>query len=176
MWPKLYIPEVTAKSICSFAGGRLTFLKLDSTSVGLVGVSGFLKAKSLITLFSVIESIACSLEFNACHDKSIHSFFDLFCVIDDEVRICVGLWRGFNFQLEGLKSFKAFSSGRSSLAQTFVESCVDFEVAHLSVLMIRRLPYSEIPTLSDAVLLCSGGGRLTEPLEGTDSRCTETRR
>ena len=73
-------------------------------------------------------------------------------------------------------SFKAFSSGRSSLAQTFVESCVDFEVAHLSVLMIRRLQYPEIPTLSDAVLLCSGGGRLTEPLEGTDSCCTETRR
>jgi len=27
------------------------------------------------------------------------------------------------------------------LTQTFVESCVDFEVAHLSVLMVRRLPY-----------------------------------
>jgi len=29
----------------------------------------------------------------------------------------------------------------------FVESCVDFEVAHLSVLMVQRLPYPEIPTL-----------------------------
>ena len=62
--------------------------------------------------------------------------------IDGEVRVCVGLWRG------GLKlSFKAFSSGRSSLTQTFVESCVDFEGAHLSILMVWRLPYPEIPTL-----------------------------
>ena len=30
-------------------------------------------------------------------------------------------------------SFRAFSSRRSSLTQTFVESCVDFEVAYLSV-------------------------------------------
>ena len=73
-------------------------------------------------------------------------------------------------------NFKAFSGGRSSLGQTFIESCVDFEVAHLSVLMIRRLPYLEVPTLSDAVLLFSGGGRLTEPLEGTDSCCTATHR
>jgi len=29
------------------------------------------------------------------------------------------------------------SSRRSSLTQTFVESYVDFEVAHLSVLMVR---------------------------------------
>jgi len=34
-----------------------------------------------------------------------------------------------------------FSSRRSSLTQTFVESCVNFELAHLSVLMIRRLPH-----------------------------------
>ena len=33
------------------------------------------------------------------------------------------------------------------MTQTFVESCVDFEVAHLSVLMVRRLAYPEIPTL-----------------------------
>ena len=62
------------------------------------------------------------------------------------------------------------------MGQTFIESCVDFEVAHLSVLRIWRLQYPEIPTFSDAALLCSGGGRLTEPLEGTDSCCTETRR
>ena len=45
-------------------------------------------------------------------------------------------------------SFKAFSSRKSSLTQTFVESCVDFEVGNLSVLMVRRLPYPEIPTLN----------------------------
>jgi len=33
------------------------------------------------------------------------------------------------------------------LTRIFVESCVDFEVAHLSVLMVWRLPYPEIPTL-----------------------------
>ena len=44
-------------------------------------------------------------------------------------------------------SFKALSSRRSGLTQTFVESCLDFEVAHLSVLMVQRLPYPEIPTL-----------------------------
>jgi len=39
-------------------------------------------------------------EFNAFHDKSIRSFFDLFCVfIDDGVRVCVGPWRGFNFSV-----------------------------------------------------------------------------
>ena len=36
------------------------------------------------------------------------------------------------------------------MTQTFVESCVDFEVAYLSTLMVRRLPYSEIPTLIGA--------------------------
>ena len=33
------------------------------------------------------------------------------------------------------------------MTQTFVEGCVDFEVAHLSVLMVQRLAYLEIPTL-----------------------------
>jgi len=41
------------------------------------------------------------------------------------------------------------------LTQTFVESCVDFEVAHLSALMVRRLPYPEIPTLNGHKELCS---------------------
>ena len=45
-------------------------------------------------------------------------------------------------------SFRVFSSRRSSLTQIFVESCLDFEVAHLSVLMVRRLAYAEIPTLT----------------------------
>jgi len=30
------------------------------------------------------------------------------------------------------------------LAQPFVESCVDFEVAHLSALMVRRSPYRSL--------------------------------
>ena len=83
-----------------------------------------------------VHILTCSTEFNACHDKSIHSF----CVfIDDGVRVCVGPWRGFKFSVKwaSKSSFKAFSSTRSSL--TLVESCVDFEVAHLSVLMAKRL-------------------------------------
>jgi len=33
--------------------------------------------------------------------------------------------------------------------QAFVESCVEFEVAHLSIPMVRRLSYvHEIPTLT----------------------------
>ena len=46
-------------------------------------------------------------------------------------------------------SSKAFSSRRSSLNLTFVESYVDFEVAHLSVLMVRSLAYPKIPTLTE---------------------------
>ena len=34
------------------------------------------------------------------------------------------------------------------MTQIFVVSCVDFEVAHLSVLMVWRLPHPEIPTLT----------------------------
>ena len=78
--------------------------------------------------------------------------FDLFCVfIDGGVSVCVGsLGEGSNFQLvRGPQklSFRAFSSRRSSLTQTFVESCVDFEVAHLSALMVWRLAYPKIPTV-----------------------------
>ena len=54
--------------------------------------------------------------------------------IDDGVRVCVGPWRGFKFSVSykaSKLSFRAFSSRRSSLTQTFVESCVEFEVAHL---------------------------------------------
>jgi len=41
---------------------------------------------SQISAFQCDRVFACSVEFNACHDKSIRSFFDLFCVcIDDEV-------------------------------------------------------------------------------------------
>jgi len=83
----------------------------------------------------------CSIEFNACHDKSMCRFFDLFCVfIDDGVRVCVGTWRGFKFSvsLEGFKiELYGILKQISSLTQTFVESWIDFEVAHLSVI----LPY-----------------------------------
>jgi len=77
--------------------------------------------------------------------------FDLFCVfIDDGVdqSVCGALERVQIFSLRASKlSFRAFSSRRSSLIQVFVGSCVDFEVAHLSVLMVQRLAYLEIPTL-----------------------------
>jgi len=41
------------------------------------------------------------------------------------------------------------------LTQTFVESCVDSEVVHLSVLRVQRLPYLKIPTLNGHEELCS---------------------
>ena len=56
-------------------------------------------------------------------------------LIDDGVRVCVD-------PRASKLSFKAFSSRRSSLTQAFAEGCVDFEVAHLSVLMVRRLPHA----------------------------------
>jgi len=37
------------------------------------------------------EFFDCSVEFNACHDKSIRSFLTFYVFIDDEVRVCVGL-------------------------------------------------------------------------------------
>jgi len=46
------------------------------------------------------------------------------------------------------------------LTQIFVESCVDFEVAHLSVLMVWRLPYPEVPTLTRRLLI-GGCGQST---------------
>jgi len=86
--------------------------------------------------------LTCIMELNACHDESVRSF-DLFCVfIDDGVRVCVrGLGGGnpfkFSVSLRASKlSSRAFLSRRSSLT---VESCVELEVAHLSVLMVRRL-------------------------------------
>ena len=40
------------------------------------------------------------MEFNACCDKSIRCFFDMFYVcIDDGVRVYVGTWRGFKFSV-----------------------------------------------------------------------------
>ena len=79
--------------------------------------------------------------------------------IDDGVRVWA-LGQGSNFQLvRGPQklSFKAFSSRRSSLTQTFVESCVDFEVAHLSICTHgSEIATPEIPTLivSETFLKC----------------------
>jgi len=57
------------------------------------------------------------------------------------------LGEGSNFQLVRGPQRLSFSNRRSSLTQTFVERCIDFEVAHLSILMVQRLAYPEIPTL-----------------------------
>ena len=97
------------------------------------------------------EFLTCNTEFNACHDKSIRSFLTPpVCLLMMGSECVWGLGEGSNFQLvRGPQklSFRAFSSRRSSLTQIFVESCVDFEVAHLSVLVVWRLPYPEIPSL-----------------------------
>jgi len=50
-------------------------------------------------------------------------------------------------------SFRAFFKQKEQSDPSFVQSCVDFEVAHLSILMLRRLPYPEIPTLSGCLCL-----------------------
>ena len=41
------------------------------------------------------------LDLNACHNKSIHNFFDLFIFVfnNNVVRVCVGPCRGFKFSL-----------------------------------------------------------------------------
>ena len=94
---------MTGKSICSFAGGRLTFLKLGLTSAGFGGcVCIFVESQDsqILTFQCDREFLTYNTEFNACHDKSIRSFFDLFCVfIDGGVRVCVGPWRGLIFSV-----------------------------------------------------------------------------
>ena len=62
--------------------------------------------------------------------------------IDDGVRACVGPWRGFKFQLvEGLKiEFLGIFKQKEQFDPNFFESCVDFEVAHFTILMVWRLP------------------------------------
>ena len=54
----------------------LTLLKLGSASAGFGGcVWNFLKATgSQILAFQCDRVFACSVEFNACHDKSIRGF------------------------------------------------------------------------------------------------------
>ena len=77
---------------------------LSETGLGFCGfqwVSGiFLKAMGSQILAFQCDS-DCIMYLNACHDKSIDRFLDLFCVcIDDGVRVQVGPWRGFKFQLD----------------------------------------------------------------------------
>ena len=72
------------------------------------------------------EFLTYNTEFNAGHDKSIRSFMTCSVCLLMVGSVCV--WAS-------KLSFKAFLSRRSSLTQTFVESCVDFEVAHLSVII-----------------------------------------
>ena len=78
------------------------------------------KAVGSQILPSVWQSdLTCIMEFNACHDKGQCGWV---------------LGEGLNFQLHVVKgpqrmSFRPFSKGRSTLTQTFLESCVDFEVA-----------------------------------------------
>jgi len=58
------------QSMRSFTGGRLTFLNLGSTSVGLVGGSGlFFKARIVKSLLFSIMVLTSNTEFSACHDK-----------------------------------------------------------------------------------------------------------
>ena len=59
------------------------------------------------------------------------------------------------------------------MTPTFVESCVDFEVAHLSVLMVQRLPYPEIPTLKRSITLYHISGH--EYISQTGSRSNTTK-
>ena len=50
------------------------------------------------SLYFNVEVLACIMEFNACKDISICSFFDLFYLfIDYGIRVYVGSWRGFKF-------------------------------------------------------------------------------
>ena len=74
----------------------------------------------------------CDSEFrsvsNVCNDKSF-----LTCSVFALMMECgLGLGEGSDFQASEL-SFVASSSRRGSLMQTFVETCVDFEVAHLAI-------------------------------------------
>ena len=110
-------------------------------------VSGiFLKPWVVKSLLFSVRVLTCIMEFNiACHDKSIHIFLTCsVCLLMMQSQCVWTLGEGSNFQLvRGPQklSFRIFPSRRSSLTQMFVGSCVDFEVAHYSILMVRRLPY-----------------------------------
>jgi len=63
------------KSIRSFAGSRLTFLKLGSTSASFGGwVLNESQDSHILAFQCGREFLTYSTEFNACHDKSIRSF------------------------------------------------------------------------------------------------------
>jgi len=72
------------KSIRSFAGDRLNFQKLVSASAGFGGcVGNFLEIHGWPNLcYSVWwRVLTCSIEFNACHDKSMCSFWRVLCLL-----------------------------------------------------------------------------------------------
>ena len=76
------------ESICSFAGGRLTFLKLDSTSAGFGGC-----------VWKFFESQD-SWEVSAYHDKSTsNSLTCSVCLLMMGSECVGGLGEGSNFQL-----------------------------------------------------------------------------
>ena len=54
------------------------------------------------------------------------------------------------------------------MTKTFVESCVDFEVAHLFILMAWRLPYPEIPTLNMPVTFDPEDFEVGKPKQGME--------
>jgi len=69
---------------------------------------------SQILAFQCDRVLTYIIEFNACDNKSILTFFDVCLLMMGSE--CV--W---------------FLGRRSNLTQTFVENCVDFEVAHLYI-------------------------------------------
>ena len=90
-----------------------------------------------------MKVFTCSTEFNACHDKSMGSFLTCsVCLLMMGSECVWGLVEGSNFQLVRGPLLRHFQAERSSLTQTFIKNCVDFEIAHLhvSVLTDRRLP------------------------------------
>ena len=73
-------------------------------------------------------------------------FFDMFCVFIDHGLECVwGLdpWRGFKFSVRGTQiEFKGIFKQKEQFNPNniiYFESCVDFEVANLSICMVQRL-------------------------------------
>ena len=78
----------------------------------------------------------------------------------------MGPWRGFKFSVSykaSKLSFRAFSSRRSSLPKLLLKVVWSLKLPIYSILMVQRLPYPEIPTLtgSHAHVLCKPGYRTT---------------
>ena len=85
------------KSIPSFVGGELSFLKLRSVLVFLIGgMSIFFESQhSQIAVCQIavfeIWVLVCRLELKLSQGNSIHKFFHLFCVcVNDVVRLRIG--------------------------------------------------------------------------------------